>query len=184
MNQRRSFMDLWNITIKLIIAPWNQPVYHPVNELVFPSQHHFNEKLQRKEPHLRASGSIYESGPEGREEAKFVFPFHHSQGMDGSRNLPFIGICMQVLSELVFVYVSFDGVRRALQAMRIQFPHNSHKYLMIGEAITRRSRCNICLPAIEHWRLHKCTDHSFNILPRCNWKIIAIWKKMNKIKVR
>lgn len=140
----------------------------PCKLACFPSQHHFNEKLQRKEPHLRASGSIYEFGPEGRAEANFVFPFYHSQGMDGSRNLPFTRKCMQLLSELVFVYVPFYGVKRALRATRIQFPLNSPKYLVIGEAITKTSRFNVWLPAIEHRRLCKHTDLSFNILPRCN----------------
>lgn len=117
----------------------------PCKLACFPSQHHFNEKLQRKAPHLRASGSIYEFGPEGRVEENFLFPFYHSHSLDGSRNLPFSGICMKVLSELASVYVAFDGARRALRATRIQFPHNSPLYPVIGEAITKTSRRHVWL---------------------------------------
>lgn len=115
----------------------------PCKLACFPSQHNFNEKLQRKAPHLRASGFIYEFGPEGRAEANSLFTFYHSHSLDGSRNLPFSGICMQVLSDVAFVYVAFNGVRKALRATCIQFPHNSPQYPVIGEAITKTSRCHV-----------------------------------------
>lgn len=85
-------------------------------------------------PHLRASGSIYEFGPEGRAEASFVFPFYHSRGPDGSRKkLSLTGMCMQLLSELVFVYV---GSSSYVHMIPLQYS----AIHLIGESVAKTNR--------------------------------------------
>lgn len=68
------------------------PCISPCKLACFPWQHHFNEKLQRKAPHLRASGSIYAFNPKGRGgEANVVLPFYPPRKLDGSGKPTFTG---------------------------------------------------------------------------------------------